>query len=64
LIFNIIRIGHYPSENTVVENYLSWLSIAWFLLEIVTMLTNEKRRALHDMIAGSVVIKEEFWKNR
>ena len=27
----------------------------WFLLEIVTMLTNRKRRALHDFIAGTVV---------
>lgn len=29
----------------------------WFLLEIVTMLTNRKRRALHDFIAGSVVVR-------
>jgi uncharacterized RDD family membrane protein YckC len=29
----------------------------WFLAEVVTMLTNEKRRALHDWIAGSVVVR-------
>ncbi len=29
----------------------------WFILELVTMLFNKKRRALHDFIAGSVVIK-------
>lgn len=31
----------------------------WFLAEILTMLTNEKRRALHDFIAGTVVIRPE-----
>jgi uncharacterized RDD family membrane protein YckC len=30
----------------------------WFLLEFITMLTNSKRRALHDYIAGTVVSKE------
>ena len=29
----------------------------WFLVEVVTMFTNEKRRALHDYIAGTVVIR-------
>jgi len=29
----------------------------WFLAEIVTMLTNTKRRALHDFLAGTVVIR-------
>lgn len=29
----------------------------WMLLEILTMFTNVKRRALHDLIAGSVVVR-------
>lgn len=29
----------------------------WFLAEILTMLTNEKRRSLHDLIAGTVVVR-------
>ncbi|GJQ61006.1 MAG: hypothetical protein SCALA702_00590 [Melioribacteraceae bacterium] len=29
----------------------------WFLAEVLTMLTNDKRRALHDMIAGTVVVR-------
>lgn len=29
----------------------------WFLAELVTMLTNKKRRAVHDFIARSVVIR-------
>lgn len=38
-----------------------WLLTAlpglWFIAEILTMLTNEKRRALHDFIAGTVVVR-------
>ncbi len=36
---------------------LSYINYAWVLAEIVTMLTNPKRRALHDFIAKSVVIR-------
>jgi uncharacterized RDD family membrane protein YckC len=32
------------------------LSIIWVLVELLSMLTNSKRRAVHDYIAGSVVI--------
>ncbi|MDA1259853.1 MAG: RDD family protein [Planctomycetota bacterium] len=32
----------------------------WFLAELITMLTNSKRRAIHDFIAGSVVIRAEY----
>lgn len=32
---------------------ISW---GWFILEIVTMLSNDKRRALHDWIARTVVV--------
>lgn len=28
----------------------------WTIIEIITMLTNKKRRALHDFLAGSVVV--------
>ncbi|MGC3990411.1 MAG: RDD family protein [Chthoniobacteraceae bacterium] len=33
------------------------LSGLWLLAELITMLTNEKRRALHDFIGGTVVIR-------
>ena len=33
------------------------LIITWSLLEIITMLFNKKGRALHDMIAGTVVLR-------
>lgn len=39
---------------------LSWAGLIWFLLEVVTMLANEKRRALHDRIAQTVVVQENW----
>jgi len=30
---------------------------AWFVAEMLTLLTNEKRRAIHDFIAGTVVVR-------
>lgn len=36
-----------------------WSSGAWYLLELLTMLTNDKRRAVHDFIASSVVVRTE-----
>ena len=36
---------------------LNGLPTLWFLAEILTMLTNEKRRALHDFIAGTIVVR-------
>ena len=31
-------------------------ALPWMILELITMLTNKKRRALHDYIAGTVVV--------
>lgn len=31
----------------------------WFLVEVITMICNEKRRALHDYKAGTVVINKK-----
>ena len=36
---------------------LSSLPMLWFAAEVITMLTNKKRRALHDFIAGTVVVR-------
>jgi uncharacterized RDD family membrane protein YckC len=35
-----------------------WSMWAWSILEVTTMLFNSKRRALHDFIAGTVVMRE------
>jgi len=37
--------------------FLALLPALWFVAEALTMLTNEKRRAIHDYIAGTVVIR-------
>jgi uncharacterized RDD family membrane protein YckC len=44
----------------LLANLIGLASFGWFLGEFVTMLTNEKRRALHDLIAGTVVVRTEF----
>lgn len=35
------------------------LVLGWFLAEIISCLTNEKRRAIHDYIAGTVVVRKD-----
>lgn len=35
----------------------NWAGWCWFLLEVITMMTNQKRRALHDFIARTVVVR-------
>ena len=38
--------------------YLTTLSsLGWFMVEMITMLFSNKRRAIHDFIAGSVVVR-------
>jgi len=44
----------------LVAALLVWLNVFWFPLEILTMLSNSKRRALHDILARSVVVREEY----
>lgn len=43
--------------NTLPGMILGFASLGWFLLEVITMLTNSKRRAIHDLIANTVVLK-------
>ena len=35
---------------------LNWAQSVWFWSELIVLLTNKKRRALHDFIAGTVVV--------
>lgn len=46
-----------PANINTVDWVICYSSLAWFLTEVITMLTNNKRRALHDFIAGSVVTR-------
>ena len=62
--------GHNPYNPATFEfSHLSipqlltlWASLGWFVLELGTMLTNRRRRALHDLIASSVVMRVDLWK--
>ena len=57
-IFQIITIG---IDENFRNSYLFWTAFwvlsLWTLAEIIVVFSNEKRRALHDYIAGTVVIK-------
>ncbi|MBB3167299.1 RDD family protein [Simiduia aestuariiviva] len=48
--------GHLPVIVQYMLVFSGVFNIIWFLLEIVTTLLNEKRRAFHDYIADTVVI--------
>ena len=39
------------------DQLLSWAEFAWFMLEVVTMLWNIQRRAFHDLLANTVVVR-------
>lgn len=58
---NLVLTGRYSQEMEALVlpgQILAWAGLAWFLLEVTTALTNRKRRALHDLIAGTVVVRE------
>ena len=44
-------------ESTVAEIMIGLTVVVWFVAELVTMLFNDKRRAVHDFIARSVVVR-------
>jgi uncharacterized RDD family membrane protein YckC len=53
--------GAVASGEALINSKGFWLLTAlpglWFVAEVLTMLTNDKRRALHDFIAGTVVVR-------
>jgi uncharacterized RDD family membrane protein YckC len=59
--FYILETGnpHLAAVATMGVSYwaISAVNSIWFWGEFITMLTNRKRRAIHDFIAGSVVIR-------
>jgi uncharacterized RDD family membrane protein YckC len=63
VIQQLIR-GRYSMEEPKTIDLLSAIGASWGALEIVTMMTNRKRRALHDLIAGSVVVRVVPFRRR
>jgi uncharacterized RDD family membrane protein YckC len=47
--------GHAPSW----AGWAGRVAVIWFWSEVVTMLFNKRRRALHDFIAGTVVVLDD-----
>lgn len=64
--FSIVLMDYEQSHEDFMSNIdvllpmiiISSLSFLWSILEILSMLTNEKSRALHDLIAGTVVVRK------
>jgi uncharacterized RDD family membrane protein YckC len=44
-------------------NIEKWLNNIWSWSELVVLLTNKKKRALHDFIAGTIVVKIKYMGN-
>ena len=51
-IFESLKPSWYP--------YANWLHNIWIWSEIIIILLNKRKRALHDFIAGTVVIQDKF----
>ena len=49
------RVGELAKRNPITAH--DWVSQAWLWSELVVLLLNKKRRALHDFIAGTIVVK-------
>jgi uncharacterized RDD family membrane protein YckC len=60
----LIVTHHYTIETLNSSQFIETLGYAngaWFLIEITTMFLNEKRRAFHDLIAGTVVVHTAYY---
>jgi uncharacterized RDD family membrane protein YckC len=57
----ILVYSYSESQGSFVTDYEDFTGIPlfiWTIAELISMLTNEKRRAIHDFIAKSVVVRE------
>jgi uncharacterized RDD family membrane protein YckC len=57
--YPMVNANYFPRtlHTQSIVSYTGWV---WLFVEVITMFTNDKRRSLHDLIAGSVVIRKEF----
>lgn len=53
---------HFKSLKPNWYPYADWLHSIWLWSEIIVILLNKRKRALHDYIAGTVVIKDKYEK--
>lgn len=52
-----LKSSNLESSVKISSNFFHFPVPYWTIIEIITMMTNKKRRALHDFLAGSVVVK-------
>ncbi len=58
LFVYVMSIGHEEGSSKLgYLEYTPYIFLLWFLAEVITMFTNEKRRALHDFMAGTVIVR-------
>lgn len=48
------------TDPTPVDYFLMFIALPWLIAEIVSALKTAKRRAIHDLIAGTVVIRTDL----
>jgi uncharacterized RDD family membrane protein YckC len=71
LYFLIIQVGNIFTGQLANRAYGSYQTLLWVggifmfwgIMEFATMLTNKRRRAIHDFIAGTVIIRDTERKN-
>lgn len=59
LVYLIISLQNMELITDHYDDFMGPWPLFWLLLELVTMLSNSKRRAIHDFIAGTVVVKTD-----
>lgn len=57
LVYRFFYNSGNDSSVLIFSSTLGLIHIVWYVAEILTMLTNQRRRAVHDFIAGTVVIR-------
>jgi uncharacterized RDD family membrane protein YckC len=59
IYLGIVFLGENPESENVKSAYgiFGAFAAVWGLADILTFLFNDQRRALHDFIAGTVVVK-------
>jgi len=57
---NVERMARISELYPVWQKPADWLYQIWMWGEFIVLLTNKRKRALHDFIAGTVVIKDKF----
>jgi uncharacterized RDD family membrane protein YckC len=50
-LVSLVRTDHFD------DSYFDLPETIWFLVELITMMSNSKRRATHDFLANTVVVK-------